>query len=39
MFEALYCSKYMEFGNILYQNRKMKDDISCMYKSTGIKPI
>ena len=32
MFEALYCSKYMEFRNILYHNRKMKDDISCMYK-------
>ena len=39
MFEALYCSKYMEFRNILYHNRKMKDDISCMYKIAGIKPL
>ena len=39
MFEALYCSKYMEFRNILYHNRKMKDDISCIYKFTGIQPF
>ena len=39
MFEALYCSKYMEFRNILYHNRKMKDDISCMYKFYVIKPL
>ena len=39
MFEPLYCSKYMEFMDILYHDRKMKDDISCMYKFTGIKPL
>ena len=35
MFEALYCNKYMEFRNILYHNRTMKDDISFTYKGQG----
>ena len=39
MFEALYCSKYVEVRNILYHNGQMKDDICCMYKFTDIKPL
>ena len=39
MFEASHCSNYVEFRNIIYHNRQMKDDICCMYTFSDIQSL